>query len=439
MLFVLVILPVFCLRRLFSSVYSSMTRGSLARRPPDATKKMALSPSPVYSPNVVAHARFPRQRSSPRPPAPCSSASPPPRASPSGGGGGSSSSSGRGGKSSGRGYPDPFPPQKKKQQPAAAPQKLVRTDRTAGSLDTFLRPSRPSFSSSSGSSGALAGSRSSGGGVKTNRGRARGSLAENGEGAGGGLGGEEEEEEKGEGGRRGEGRKAGATEVSSEEEEDEEAIMCVCPEDQEEEEEEAEEEEEEGVEEENEKEDGKREEEGSSGVGEDDEGLLKGALKSMSTDADAEQGGSEQPSLEKIGAGILPPKRTGEGKGKRAKHRRGGKKKESKPFAGIGKHKSCDCCGGRRPRGPGGSIVLTDAAAPTTTGSPGDTDDGVPTSPGTPSEAAMRAQQHKRPATFVDTDCRYHSVRSLIGDFKTQVGISFFVFVWGEGKTARSA
>ena len=416
-----------------------MTRGSLARRPPDATKKMALSPSPVYSPNVVAHARFPRQRSSPRPPAPCSSASPPPRASPSGGGGGSSSSSGRGGKSSGRGYPDPFPPQKKKQQPAAAPQKLVRTDRTAGSLDTFLRPSRPSFSSSSGSSGALAGSRSSGGGVKTNRGRARGSLAENGEGAGGGLGGEEEEEEKGEGGRRGEGRKAGATEVSSEEEEDEEAIMCVCPEDQEEEEEEAEEEEEEGVEEENEKEDGKREEEGSSGVGEDDEGLLKGALKSMSTDADAEQGGSEQPSLEKIGAGILPPKRTGEGKGKRAKHRRGGKKKESKPFAGIGKHKSCDCCGGRRPRGPGGSIVLTDAAAPTTTGSPGDTDDGVPTSPGTPSEAAMRAQQHKRPATFVDTDCRYHSVRSLIGDFKTQVGISFFVFVWGEGKTARSA
>lgn len=144
------------------------------------------------------------------------------------------------------------------------------------------------------------------------------------------------------------------------------------------------------------------------------------APKPISTDVNAgeqeeEESRSEQPSLD---SGKLP-KRTELDKGKRAKKRRG--KKPVKPFAGIGKDKSCDCCGGRVPRGPGGSIVLTNPAATTATGNPGDVGEGTPPSPGTPSGATMRAHQHKRPPTFVDTDCRYHSVRSLIGDFKTQV------------------
>ncbi|CAM9555150.1 unnamed protein product [Laminaria digitata] len=353
----------------------------------------------------------------------------------SGGGGGSSSSSisGRGGASSGgRGYPDPSPPLKKKQQAVSAPQKLVRTDRTAGSLDAFLQPSRPNFSAASGGGfGGLGGSRSSGssggsggrGKVTYSRGRARGSSAERkGKGRAGVDGGQdgEEEEEGGQGG--GEGRRQGktaavagpsfegedpvVTEVSSGEDEDEEAIMCVCPEDQEGE---GEEEEDEQDEEEN-------------AEGKKDEGMPD-AAKPISTEANAgeeeeeEQGRSEQPSLGSDTRKL--PKQTGAGEGKRAKKRGTKKKKPSKPFAGMGKAMSCDCCGGRRPRGPGGSIVLTDAAAV----NPGDVGEGTPPSPGTPSgaaTAAMRAQQHKRPPTFVDTDCRYHSVRSLIGDFKTQ-------------------
>ncbi|CAB1108395.1 unnamed protein product [Ectocarpus sp. CCAP 1310/34] len=114
------------------------------------------------------------------------------------------------------------------------------------------------------------------------------------------------------------------------------------------------------------------------------------------------------------------------------------RKKQAKPFAGISKlggpHQNCNCCGGRAPRGPDGSIVLTQGAGATggsssSSGTPGDGIDGVPYR-GTPSSqdsssssqaAAVRAQQqHRRPDTFVETSVKYNSVRSLIADFKTQ-------------------
>ncbi|CAM9581894.1 unnamed protein product, partial [Ectocarpus fasciculatus] len=107
------------------------------------------------------------------------------------------------------------------------------------------------------------------------------------------------------------------------------------------------------------------------------------------------------------------------------------KKRQAKPFAGISKlgapHQNCNCCGGRAPRGPDGSIVLTQEAGAAGGGSNRTPRDGIPY-PGTPSSqdsssqaAAVRMQQqHKRPDTFVETSVKYNSVRSLIADFKTQ-------------------
>lgn len=122
------------------------------------------------------------------------------------------------------------------------------------------------------------------------------------------------------------------------------------------------------------------------------------------------QGGDGDKEEEGVGLGLsgmgmedaepLMSASLGKGEKKREKRAVKGSKPISKPFSGVGHPNNCDCCGGKRSMGNGGeSLVMVDGSGP----------------------AANQQQQYKRPATFVDTDCRYHSVRSLIEDFKAQV------------------
>ena len=267
----------------------------------------------------------------------------------------------------------------------------MRTDRSAGSLDVFLRPSQsPTFSGKAGPDveGSSAGRK--GGGGKT-------SLVTNEEkrrtGAVGNTGATVR-------GTKGSGRReVVATGDDSEsddngsrgDQEDDGAVACVCPDDR-------------GLDKSfrEEREEGdsspeKREVEDREMLAEDTE-ILRGASL----------GGDKRDRRERL---------------KRVKS---GGKRVSKPFAGVGKSgTSCDCCGGKLPGGDGeGSVVLLDDVDGAGTPWLGDGVDGV-SSQGTPSdvEASAKAQQqqHKRPETFVDTDCKYHSVRSLVVDFKAQV------------------
>ncbi|CAN0469679.1 unnamed protein product, partial [Ectocarpus sp. 12 AP-2014] len=312
---------------------------------------------------------------------------------------------------------------------SVAPQKLVRTDRTAGNLDAFLRPSQqPALFSPFQPS-------SQPGGSNKQRGKARG----------GGGGGSSDLEEDGRGRKAKRGRKndedgdaAGAggaegpavTEISSseeeegqgredgEEEEEGDVVMCVCPEPD---------------------------------VGQPDnvgqEKEEEKGLASVATSGDRSQeqpsagsgtGGAVAAAVERPDEEKTPPqtKRNNNNEGQ-SKMKPSKRKKQAKPFAGISKlggpHQNCNCCGGRAPRGPDGSIVLTQGAGATggssSSSTPGDGIDGVPYR-GTPSSqdssissqaAAVRAQQqHRRPDTFIETSVKYNSVRSLIADFKTQ-------------------
>lgn len=131
------------------------------------------------------------------------------------------------------------------------------------------------------------------------------------------------------------------------------------------------------------------------------------------SDKEEEEEGGLGLGLSASGMGMEDPKPSisaslgnpGKGKKKREKQAVKGGKPISKPFSGVGHPNNCDCCGGKRLMGNGGdSLVMVDHADVSG-----------------PAAKKQQQQQHKRPATFVDTDCRYHSVRSLIEDFKAQV------------------
>ncbi|CAM9571211.1 unnamed protein product, partial [Ectocarpus sp. 6 AP-2014] len=362
--------------------------------------------------------------------------------SPSPGGGGRRGSSSRGGDR--ESSPSGGGGKRKKKQSSGggggsvasvAPQKLVRTDRTAGNLDAFLRPSQqpalfsPFQPSPSGGSSKQRGKARGGGGgsgrssdmEEDGRGRkAKGGSKNEEDGDAAAAGGAEgpavteiysSEEEKGEGGEDG----------GKEEEGD--VVICVCPvpdvgqPDNVGQEEEEEEEEEEGKGPASEATSGDRSQEEPS-VGSGTGGAVAAAV--------------ERPDKEKT----PPQTKRDNNNEEQSKMKPSKRKKQAMPFAGISKlgrpHQNCNCCGGRAPRGPDGSIVLTQEAGATggNSNTPGDGIDGVPQR-GTPSSqdssssssqaAAVRAQQqHRRPDTFVETSVKYSSVRSLIADFKTQ-------------------
>lgn len=145
----------------------------------------------------------------------------------------SSLSSPRRGESGGRrASPDSNPPKK---STGIAPQKLIRTDRTAGSLDAFLRPSQPFFAPPGGASSSPAA------GVVALGGRGRNGTASGGRtteisAAGkvpaGGEGEEEEEEGSGQGGG-GKGSSVSTVSVAPaaatmDLSQDDGVEMCVC-------------------------------------------------------------------------------------------------------------------------------------------------------------------------------------------------------------------
>ncbi|CAM9431598.1 unnamed protein product, partial [Ectocarpus sp. 4 AP-2014] len=310
---------------------------------------------------------------------------------------------------------------------SVAPQKLVRTDRTAGNLDAFLRPSQqPALFSPFQPS-------SQPGGSNKQRGNARG-----------GGGGRSSDMEEGGGGRKakrgrnneedGDAAAVGGaegpavTEISSSEEEGEggedggeeeegDVVMCVCPE--------PDVGQPDNVGQEEEEEEGK----GSASV------ATSGDRSQEKPSAGSGTGGAVAAAVERPEEKTPPQTKRDNNNEEQSKMKTSKRKKQAKPFAGISKlggpHQNCNCCGGRAPRGPDGSIVLTQGAGATggsNSSTPGGGIDGVPHT-GTPSSqdssssqaAAVRAQQqHKRPDTFVETSVKYNSVRSLIADFKTQ-------------------
>lgn len=238
------------------------------------------------------------------------------------------------------------------------PQKMVRTDSRAGSLDAFFRPSQPLISPGKASFGGDFSAEGRGDRKSHSASEDKGARAGNdvcptvggGKGKGsrdtvrGGLPGEttlEEDDDEG----------------SNQEDGDVENL-------------------EKGVRRDSHGEDGDKKEEEEEGV---DLGLSGMGMEDAETSISASLDESEK---------------------KRKKRAVKGGKPISKPFSGVGHPSNCDCCGGKRPMGNGGkSLVMVDMPGP----------------------AANQQQQYKRPATFVDTDCRYQSVRSLIEDFKAQV------------------
>lgn len=320
----------------------------------------------------------------------------------------SSRSAGRRGVSSSGGREgaatDSPPGPAKRKQATAAPQKLVRTDRNAGSLDAFLRPSQPMFSPMEVSA------KKAGGGTATARRRSSSEVDGSREYQGSG----EREKVESRADRRGssaasgdaavnltsagassgEGEPRAVLEVSSDEDGrsgDGGDALCVCPA----------------------TETGSADEDGeSSTTPENIADTLENPRESTRSNGSSSSGHEEEAKRFESGTGAKTRKR----------------RKPAKPFAGIGKRarKNCDCCGGKRPRGPTGSIVLTEEIPGTsrsTASLSGDNVDSIPSQQTPPDVgvAARAQQQRKRPLTFVDTDCRYHSVRSLIGDFKAQV------------------
>ncbi|CAM9409402.1 unnamed protein product, partial [Scytosiphon promiscuus] len=306
--------------------------------------------------------------------------------------------------------------------------KLVRTDRTAGSLDAFLRPSQqPALFSSFEIASSQSQPSDGGGGITKSKGGKRSGKTREG-GRARKRGRANARFELGDGDAAAKDAPVALEILSSSEEESvggvggedeyDGAVMCVCPEatvvdctkDGEE----------------------RRQQPSERGGGTGD-GLIGspgGGPEEGAGDGSNEEGDREQGQAAKAS--------TAKGTTRKKKREASGQTGPSKPFAGLarlgGSNKSCDCCGGKRPRGPGGSIVLTEeagAAASSSSGSGshprGDGVDGVPY-PGTPSSdgndqaaAAVRAQQqHKRPDSFVETGIKYNSVRSLISDFKIQ-------------------
>ncbi|CBN80029.1 MutL protein homolog 1 [Ectocarpus siliculosus] len=316
-----------------------------------------------------------------------------------------------------------------------AARKLVRTDRTAGNLDAFLRPSQqpalfsPFQPSQSGGSSKQRGKARGGGGgsgrssdmEEDGRGRkAKGGSKNEEDGDAAAAGGAEgpavteiysSEEEKGEGGEDGEKEK-----------EEGEVVICVCPvPDVGQPDNVGQEEEEVG------------EEEGKGPASE----ATSGDRSQEKPSAGSGTGGAVAAAVERPDKEKTPPQTKRDNNNEeQSKMKPSKRKKQAMPFAGISKlgrpHQNCNCCGGRAPRGPDGSIVLTQEAGATggSSSTPGDGIDGVPQRGTTSSQdssssgsqaAAVRAQQqHRRPDTFVETSVKYNSVRSLIADFKTQ-------------------
>lgn len=339
-------------------------------------------------------------------------------------------SSSQGSSNGGRAYASP-PSQQKKT--ALIPQKLVRTDRTASSLDAFLRSSQPIFSPSGlsveesrvgkapraaigkerkGASENISDwvKRKKGAGGITDR-AARGSSVD-------ADMDEPEEFDNQSGAGSSPYSRTKAPRAATTEEAAEEDSMCICSPD------------------EDRDNDGESEHQDAVGSGGDFGG----------SSPDTEGGKGLLPSI----TNAAPKRKNDDADSvhvRSAKKQRPAAGKVSKPFAGVGQRpgavKKCDCCGGKRPRGTGGSMVLVreDAPEDATVGADGSLLTGVEMEASLPtpltdaptadlgdaggadlSDVAQRVHhQHRRPVTFVDTQCTYNSVRALIGEFKAQV------------------